>query len=191
MVNAMLRRFVVSAILTIPIVIFSPIGEALGLPSEPPFGIPMSWFGLALATPVVWWGDWPFISSAARSLRHGDVNMMTLIATGILVAYLYSVVATVLGSEDVFFEAAAMLTTLSLIGHWLEMRSRYATGQAVEALLELAPLTAVVRCPDRGAASRHHAAHGHRWRPRPGSPHVVRRYPPVLTPCAPAPGSSP
>jgi P-type Cu2+ transporter len=145
MVNAMLRRFVVSAILTIPIVIFSPIGEALGLPSEPPFGIPMSWFGLVLATPVVWWGGWPFISSAARSLRHGDVNMMTLIATGILVAYLFSVVATVLGSEDVFFEAAAMLTTLSLIGHWLEMRSRYATGRAVEALLELAPPTAVVR----------------------------------------------
>ncbi|HEX2401966.1 MAG TPA: copper-translocating P-type ATPase, partial [Mycobacterium sp.] len=141
----MLRRFVTSASLTIPIVIFSPIGEALNLPSEPPLGIPMSWFGLILATPVVWWGGWPFISSAARSLRRGEVNMMTLIATGILVSYLYSVVATVLGSEDVFFEAAAMLTTLSLIGHWLEMRSRYATGQAVHALLKLAPPTALVR----------------------------------------------
>jgi len=145
MVNAMLRRFVISAILTIPIIIFSPIGEALGLPAEPPFGIPMSWFGLVLATPVVLWGGWPFISAAARSLRRGEVNMMTLIATGILVAYLFSVVATVLGSQEVFFEAAAMLTTLSLIGHWLEMRSRYATGQAVEALLRLAPATALVR----------------------------------------------
>ena len=145
MVNNMLRRFVVSAILTLPIIIFSPIGAAIGLPAEPPFGIPMSWFGLALATPVVWWGGWPFISSAARSLRHGDVTMMTLIATGILVAYLYSLVVTVLGGEEVFFEAAAMLTTLSLIGHWLEMRSRFATGQAVEALLKLAPETAVIK----------------------------------------------
>jgi Cu2+-exporting ATPase len=71
--------------------------------------------------------------------------MMTLIAVGILVAYLYSVGATLLGEQEVFFEAAAMLTTLSLIGHWLEMRSRYATGQAVEALLKLAPETALVR----------------------------------------------
>jgi len=145
MVSAMLRKFVISAILTVPIVVFSPIGEAIGLPSQPPFGIPMSWFGLILATPVVLWGGWPFISSAWRSLRHGEVTMMTLIATGILVAYLYSVAATFAGEEDVFFEAAAMLTTLSLIGHWLEMRSRYATGRAVEALLKLAPPTAVVR----------------------------------------------
>ncbi|HZM79480.1 MAG TPA: copper-translocating P-type ATPase [Candidatus Limnocylindrales bacterium] len=145
MVNAMLRRFVISAILTLPIIVFSPIGEAIGLPSEPPFGIPMAWFGLVLATPVVWWGGWPFISSAWRSLRIGEVTMMTLIATGILVAYLYSVVTTLLGSQEVFFEAAAMLTTLSLIGHWLEMRSRFATGQAVEALLKLAPPTALVR----------------------------------------------
>lgn len=146
MVASMLRKFVVSAVLTLPIVVFSPIGGAIGLPSEPPFGIPMSWFGLALATPVVWWGGWPFISSAWRSLRRGEVTMMTLIATGILVAYLYSVGATLLGeTHEVFFEAAAMLTTLSLIGHWLEMRSRYATGQAVEALLKLAPETALVR----------------------------------------------
>ena len=71
--------------------------------------------------------------------------MMTLIALGILVSYVYSVWATVfLGSQDVFFEAAAMLTTFSLIGHWLEMRSRFATGRAVEALLKLAPDTARV-----------------------------------------------
>ncbi len=149
MVDAMLRRFVVSAVLTVPIVVFSPIGQAIGLPSQPPFGMPMAWFGLALATPVVWWGGWPFLSSAWRSLRHGEVTMMTLIATGILVAYLYSVVVTLLGGQEVFFEAAAMLTTLSLIGHWLEMRSRFATGQAVEALLRLAPPTALLR---RGGA---------------------------------------
>ena len=145
MVNSMLRRFVISAFLTIPIVAFSPIGEAVGLPPQPPFGLSMGWFGLILATPVVWWGGWPFISSAARSLRYGEVTMMTLIAVGILVAYLYSLGATLLGGHEVFFEAAAMLTTLSLLGHWLEMRSRFATGRAVEALLSLAPPTAIVR----------------------------------------------
>jgi Cu2+-exporting ATPase len=145
MVAGMFRRFLVCAVLTIPIVLFSPIGESIGFTTDPPFGLSMAWFGLILATPVVWWGGWPFISSAARSLRRGEVTMMTLIATGILVAYLYSVAATFLGEQDVFFEAAAMLTTLSLIGHWLEMRSRYATGRAVEALLNLAPPTARVR----------------------------------------------
>ena len=145
MVNDMLRRFISSAVLTVPIVLYSPIGEFFGFTAAPPFGLSMAWFGLILATAVVWWGGWPFISSAWRSLRRGEVTMMTLIATGILVAYLYSVVATVLGEQDVFFEAAAMLTTLSLIGHWLEMRSRYATGRAVEALLNLAPPTARVR----------------------------------------------
>lgn len=145
MVASMLRRFVISAIVTIPIVLFSPIGDVFGFPSQPPFGLSMGWFGLILATPVVWWGGWPFISSAVRSLRHGEVTMMTLIAVGILVAYLYSVASTLLGGHEVFFEAAAMLTTLSLLGHWLEMRSRFATGRAVEALLQLAPPTAIVR----------------------------------------------
>jgi Cu2+-exporting ATPase len=141
----MFRRFVISAVLTVPIVLFSPIGQSLGFTADAPFGLSMPWLGLILATPVVWWGGWPFLSSAARSLRQGEVTMMTLISTGILVAYLYSVVATLVGAQDVFFEAAAMLTTLSLIGHWLETRSRYATGRAVEALLNLAPPTARVR----------------------------------------------
>jgi Cu2+-exporting ATPase len=141
----MLRRFVVSLVITLPIVVFSPIGGALGLPSMPPFGIGMGVWGLVLGTPVVLWGGYPFISSAWRSLKRGEATMMTLIALGILVSYTYSVFATViLRSEDVFFEAAAMLTTLSLLGHWLEMRSRYATGRAVEALLKLAPATARV-----------------------------------------------
>ena len=141
----MLRRFVASLIITLPIVIFSPIGGALGLPSMPPFGIGMGWWGLVLATPVVAWGGYPFISSAWRSLRQGEATMMTLIALGILVSYIYSLAATLIWrSDDVFFEAAAMLTTLSLLGHWLEMRSRFATGRAVEALLKLAPATARV-----------------------------------------------
>jgi Cu2+-exporting ATPase len=76
----------------------------------------------------------------------GEANMMTLIATGILVSYVYSVVATPAGGiSDVFFEAAAIVTAFSLAGHWLEMRSRFATGRPVEALLALAPPTPRVR----------------------------------------------
>jgi Cu2+-exporting ATPase len=146
MVTDMLRRLVVSAVLTVPIVLFSPIGASVGFDIAPPFGLSLAWFGLILTTPVVFWGGWPFLSAAWRAARRGEANMMTLIATGILVSYVYSAVATIAGgTDDVFFEAAAMLTTFSLAGHWLEMRSRFATGRAVEALLALAPPTARVR----------------------------------------------
>lgn len=144
-VNDMLRRFIVSAVLTLPL-LASHFGMLFGFHLMPPFGLSMGLFGFILATPVVWWGGWPFISSAWKSLLRGDATMMTLIALGILVSYTYSVFSTfVLPSEEVFFEAAAMLTTFSLLGHWLEMRSRLATGRAVEALLKLAPATARVR----------------------------------------------
>ena len=144
MANDMLRRFVVSLLLTLPIILYSPIGAGLGFKFAPPFGLSVAWFGLILSTPVVWWGGWPFLSAAWRALLQRQANMMTLIATGILVSYLYSVAATLFLGGDVFFEAAAMLTSFSLAGHWLEMRSRFATGRAVEALLKLAPETARV-----------------------------------------------
>jgi P-type Cu2+ transporter len=145
MVNDLLRRFVLSLVLTLPIIAFSPMGAMVGLPEMPPFGLSMGLFGFVLATPVVWWGGWPFISAAWRALRRGEANMMTLIALGILVSYTYSVAATFLFQGEVFYEAAAMLTTFSLAGHWMEMRSRFATGKAVEVLLKLAPATARVR----------------------------------------------
>ncbi|UQN09171.1 copper-translocating P-type ATPase [Deinococcus sp. QL22] len=145
MATDLLRRFVLSLVLTVPVVLFSPIGEIFGFTAMPPFGLSMAWFGLILATPVVWWGGWPFVSAAWRALKRAEANMMTLIATGILVSWLFSVVVTLfLGGGEVFFEAAAMLTSLSLLGHWLEMRSRFATGRAVEALLKLTPPTARV-----------------------------------------------
>ncbi|HEX2863848.1 MAG TPA: heavy metal translocating P-type ATPase [Deinococcales bacterium] len=142
MVRDLFVRFVGSGILTLGVVLTSPVGLALGAPAAY-LGVPAGVLSLILATPVVWWGGWPFISAAWRSLARP--NMMTLIALGILVAYLFSVGATLAGSSEAFFEAAAMLTTFSLIGHWLEMRSRLATGQAVEALLKLAPPVARVR----------------------------------------------
>ena len=148
MVRDMLRRFAVSLVLSLPLFVFSHVGALFGFHLAPPFGLSQGLFGFLLATPVVWWGGWPFISAAWRALRRGEVNMMTLIALGILVSYTYSVAATFLFEGEVFYEAAAMLTTFSLAGHWLEMRSRFATGRAVEALLKLAPATARVKRGD-------------------------------------------
>src|SRR5205807_3428893 len=106
------------------------------------FGLSPGLLGFVLTSIVVWWGGWPFVSSATRSLRQGELTMMTLIATGILVSYAYSAAVTFGLPGGPFYDAAAMLTAFSLLGHWLEMRSRLATGPAVEALLELAPPTA-------------------------------------------------
>src|SRR5213082_2769136 len=143
MVQDMLRRFIGSAILTVPVITYSPLGTSLfGRELAPPFGLSPGLLSFVLTSIVVWWGGWPFVSSAARSLRQGELTMMTLIATGILVSYLYSAAVTFGLRGEPFYDAAAMLTAFSLLGHWLEMRSRFATGRAVEALLELAPPTA-------------------------------------------------
>jgi len=143
MVWDMLRRLIGSAILTVPIVLYSPLGTSLfGRELAPPFGLSPGLLGFVLTSIVVWWGGWPFVSSATRSLRQGELTMMTLIATGILVSYAYSAAVTFGLPGEPFYDAAAMLTAFSLLGHWLEMRSRLATGRAVEALLELAPPTA-------------------------------------------------
>jgi Cu2+-exporting ATPase len=143
MVRDMLRRFIGSAILTVPIILYSPLGTSLfGRELAPPLGLSPGPLGFVLASIVVWWGGWPFGSSAARSLRQRQLTMMTLIATGILVSYVYSAAVTFGLRGEPFYDAAAMLTAFSLLGHWMEMRSRFATGRAVEALLQLAPPTA-------------------------------------------------
>ena len=143
MVQDMLRRFIGSAILTVPIILYSALGTQLfGRQLAPPPGLSPGLLSFVLTSIVVWWGGWPFVSSAARSLRQGELTMMTLIATGILVSYLYSAAVTFGLRGEPFYDAAAMLTAFSLLGHWLEMRSRFAAGRAVEALLKLAPPTA-------------------------------------------------
>src|SRR2546422_464644 len=143
MVQDMLRRFIGSAILTLPIILYSPLGTSLfGRELAPPLGLSPGLLGFVLSSVVVWWGGWPFVSSAARSLRQGELTMMTLIATGILVSYGYSVAVTFGLPGEPFYDAAAMLTAFSLLGHWLEMRSRFEIGRAVEAPLKLAPPTA-------------------------------------------------
>lgn len=144
MADVLKWRFVISLVLSLPLMATSHLGMLLGVHVELPEGWSAAWLGLVLSTPVVWYGGWPFISAAWKAGMRGELNMMTLIAVGILVSYIYSLLATFLGLHDVFFEAAAMLTTFSLAGHWMEMRSRHATGKAVEALLRLAPSTARV-----------------------------------------------
>src|SRR5437588_9313520 len=143
MAQDMLRRFVGSAILTVPIILYSPLGTSLfGRELAPPLGLSPGLLAFVLTSIVVWWGGWPFVSSAARSLRRRELTMMTLIATGILVSYLYSVAVTFRLPGEPFNDVAAMLTAFNLLGHWLVVRSRLTTGRAVEALLQLAPPTA-------------------------------------------------
>ena len=140
----MRNRFLVALVLTIPTVLYSPIGyDFLGIDLPKP-DINANWIGLVFATPVVWWSGWIFIGGAYQSLRRRSLNMSVLIATGVLAAYLSSVLLLLAGEEDAFFEAAAMLVTFVLFGHWMEMKSRRGTTDALRALFDLVPPVATV-----------------------------------------------
>jgi len=109
-----------------------------GLPL--PFGAAARpWVLLVLTTPVVFWCGWMFISGAYQALRSRRLDMSVLIAVGVLAAYLASAYLTVIGSADLFYEAAAMLVTFVLFGHWMEMKSRRGTSEALQALFKLVP----------------------------------------------------
>ena len=155
----MARRFWVSAALTLPIVALAMGGDLFGW--EPIPARTSVLLELALATPVVLWGGWPFFQRFWKSLKNRSPNMFTLIGLGVGVAYGYSVVAalwsqlfpaslrTMGGMVPVYFEAAAAITTLVLLGQVLELRARASTGMAIRALLGLAPKTAR-RVSDKG-----------------------------------------
>ena len=159
--SGMTRRFWISAGLTLPVFI---VGMADVIPGQPlKHLMPMrslQWFQLALTTPVVLWGGWPFFQRGWASLVHRSLNMFTLIALGTGAAYLFSVVAVLLpgllppsirghgGMVPVYFEAAAVITTLVLMGQVLELRARAATGGAIRALLGLSPKQARIVRPD-------------------------------------------
>jgi len=149
----MSRRFWLGLALTIPVVVLEMSVHFLsghGLVSRRL----SNWLQLVLATPVVLWAGWPFFVRGWYSLVHRSLNMFTLIAMGTGVAWLYSVAATVTpgvfppafraadGSVAVYFEAAAVITVLVLLGQVLELRARERTGGAIRALLDLAPRTA-------------------------------------------------
>jgi len=134
----MRRRFWWSLALTIPSVLYSPLGRTL-LGVRLPEPIPATWMLFALTTPVVFWTGSIFITGAYRSLRRRALNMSVLISTGVLAAYLFSVGITLLDAGETFYEAAAMLVTFVLFGHWMEMRSRRGTSDALQALFNLVP----------------------------------------------------
>jgi len=139
----MRNRFFVALLLTIPTVLYSPLGMNLLGIRLPTFGLGENLIMLLLTTPVVFYCGWIFISGAYNSLRRRTLNMSVLIATGVLAAYLFSVLITFLGGET-FYEAAAMLVTFVLFGHWMEMRSRRGTSDALRALFDLVPPQATV-----------------------------------------------
>ena len=139
----MRRRFWVSFFLSIPIVLYSPLGLnyfKLTLPTP----LPANWLLLILTTPIVFWTGSIFITGTYYSLKARKLNMSVLIATGVLAAYLFSVLLTIIGGSETFYEAAALLVTFVLFGHWMEMRSRRGTSDALRALFNLVPPQAKV-----------------------------------------------
>jgi len=147
----MTRRFWLSVALTVPLLVFTMTGSMLPVRITPEV---IALIELALATPVVLWCGWPFFERGWASVRNRSLNMFTLIAMGTGTAYLYSFVATVVpwifpaqfrdasGALPIYFEAAAAITALVLLGQVLELRARQRTGGAIRALLRLAPKTA-------------------------------------------------
>lgn len=139
----MRRRFLISLLLSIPIFLYSPVGInffGLDLPSP----IPVNWILFILTTPIVFWAGSIFITGTYYSLKAKKLNMSVLISTGVLSAYVFSVLLTFMGGEETFYEAAALLVTFVLFGHWMEMRSRKGTSDALRALFDLVPPQAKV-----------------------------------------------
>ncbi len=146
----MRNRFFVSLLLTIPVVLYSPLGTSLfKLHLPTPFGISPDWVLLVLTTLIVWWGGWIFHSGAWRALRNRTLDMNVLVSLGVLVAYFFSVFVTFFAPQvETSYDAAAMLVTFVLFGHWMEMRSRRGSSDALNALLRLAPSQANVVRPN-------------------------------------------
>jgi len=151
----MQRRFWASLVLTVPVFALAMSDVLPGQPVQHALGARfITWIQLLLATPVVLWGGWPFFARGWASLVNRSLNMFTLIALGTGTAYVYSLVAALApgifpasfrghgGEVAVYFEAAAVITTLVLLGQVLELKARSRTASAIKALLQLAPKTA-------------------------------------------------
>ena len=145
MVADMRRRFVVAAVFSVPILLWSPIGrDVLGFEVAAPFGLRDDVFMLLLSVPVVFWSAWIFFDGAYRALRARTLDMMVLVAVAVGAGWLYSLGVTLTGGGEVFYEAATVLSAFVLLGHWFEMRARGGANEAIRALLDLAPPMAVV-----------------------------------------------
>ena len=179
----MRRRFWFSLALSLPLFLLAMSDMLPGQPLQHRFSPQLlNWVQLALATPVVLWGGWPFFVRGWSSIVNRSLNMFTLIAMGVGAAYLYSVAATLFpgifpesfyghsGTVAVYFEAAAVITTLVLLGQVLELRARGQTSSAIKALLGLAPKTARLIHDDgkEEDVSLDRVQPGNRLRVRPG-----------------------
>lgn len=132
------RKFYFALIFSIPIIAYSPLGIDL-LKLNLPQPIPAAWILFILTTPVYFYAGWIFLYSSYFALKAKTLNMAVLIATGITAAYVASVGLTLAGSQDSYYEAAALLITFVLFGHWMEMKSRRGTTDALQALFDLVP----------------------------------------------------
>ncbi|MHB1171791.1 MAG: heavy metal translocating P-type ATPase, partial [Lacisediminihabitans sp.] len=145
MVRDMRNRFLVAAVLSIAITLWSPIGrDVLGFTAPAPFGLRDDVFTLILSLPVIFYSAWIFFDGAFRALRARTLDMMVLVAIAVGMGWLYSVWVTLTGGGEVFYEAATILTSFVLLGHWFEMRARGGANEAIRTLLELAPPVALV-----------------------------------------------
>jgi len=145
MIRDMRNRFLVALILSIPITLWSPIGrEVIGFEVPAPFGLRDDVFMLILSLPVIFYSAWIFFDGAYRALRARTLDMMVLVAVGVGAGWIYSLIITLTGGGEVFYEAATVLATFVLLGHWVEMRARGGANDAIRRLLELAPARAVV-----------------------------------------------
>ena len=132
------NKFFFALILSVPIIFYSPLGKFI-FGFQPPAPMPVPWLLFLLTTPVFFYSGWIFLYSSIKALQQRTLNMSVLIAVGITAAYGFSVLLTILQSADSYYEAAALLMTFVLFGHWMEMRSRRGTTDALEALLQLVP----------------------------------------------------
>ncbi len=145
MVADMRNRFLVALLFSIPIVVWSPIGtEVLGLHLPVPFGLRQDVWALLLSLPVIFYSCWIFFDGAVRALRARTLDMMVLVAVAVGAGWLYSVIVTLTGGGEVFYEAATVLAAFVLLGHWFEMRARGGANDAIRTLLDLAPPKATV-----------------------------------------------
>jgi Cu2+-exporting ATPase len=143
MVRDMRNRFWISLAFTVPIFIYSPMGNMF-TPPAPPFGLDLNVWLFFIASAAILYPVWPFVVAALRALRNGILNMAVLVILSVGTGYLFSVGATFFFEGEQFYEAAAVLLVFILLGHWLEMRARAGASQAIRALLDLAPPMATV-----------------------------------------------
>jgi Cu2+-exporting ATPase len=145
MVRDMRNRFLVAAVFAVPILVWSPIGhDVFGLDIGVPFGLREDVWALLLSLPVIFYADTIFFDGAIRALRARTLDMMVLVAVAVGSGWLYSLVVTLTGGGEVFYEAATVLSAFVLLGHWFEMRARGGANDAIRTLLDLAPPKAVV-----------------------------------------------